>query len=65
MSQQTTPPRYRRYAEAAVYLGCTERQLRRWVSQKRVAHTKLGLTVQFSEEQLDAFVASRTIEAAS
>ncbi len=42
--------------EAAEYLGVTERQVRRWAQQDRLPHTKMGLRLQFSGEQLDAFV---------
>ena len=49
-----------RYAEAAEYLGVSERQLRRWTAARRVPHTRLGLAVQFSPEQLDEFVASNS-----
>lgn len=51
------------YAAAADYLGCTERQVKRWVAQKRIAHTKLGLQVLFSPEHLDEFIEANTVHA--
>ena len=53
-------PRWLTYPEAAEHLGCSERQLRRWVSQGRVPYTRLGLRVLFVAEMLDAFVESHT-----
>lgn len=53
------------YRHGAAYLGCSERQLRRWVQQGRVEHTRMGLAVLFTREQLDAFVARSTYEVAS
>ncbi|MFI1950962.1 helix-turn-helix domain-containing protein [Streptomyces xinghaiensis] len=46
--------------EAAAYLGASERQVRRWLAQKRIPHTRLGNRVQFTHEQLDAFIAAHT-----
>jgi excisionase family DNA binding protein len=45
-------------AQAAEYLGVTERQTRRWAQAGKLPHTKMGLRLQFSREQLDAFVAA-------
>lgn len=53
------------YREGAAYLGCSERQLRRWVQAGRVEHTRLGLRVLFTREQLDRFVTSRTVGGAA
>lgn len=52
--------RWLRYPEAAEYLGVSERQLRRWTAARRVPHTRLGLAVQFSPQQLDEFVESNS-----
>ena len=54
------PPARMRYPDAARYLGITERMLRRAVSQGRVAHTKIGLRVEFTTTQLDNFLAAST-----
>lgn len=66
MSKTNTPPRHvwLRYPEAAEYLGCTTRQLQRWIVQRRIDHTRLGNATLFSPEQLDAFVAANTHKAA-
>ena len=52
------------YNTAAVYLGCTRRQLERWRRSGRIAAVKLGGNqVRFTREDLDAFVErSRTGE---
>lgn len=60
-SNTHTRPRWLGYAEAAEYLGCTDRQVKRWVAQKRIAHTKLGLQVLFSQEHLDEFIEANTV----
>jgi excisionase family DNA binding protein len=59
-SATSTPERWLGYEDAAVYLGCTQRQLKRWVSQKRITHTRLGQQTQFSREALDEFIAVNT-----
>lgn len=58
MSTTDVDARYRWYYvdEAAEYLDLTERQVRRAVHDGRLGHTKLGLQLRFSREQLDAFV---------
>lgn len=53
------------YETAPDYLGCSKRQLQRWVQQKRIGHTRLGNSTLFSHEQLDEFIARSTVEAAS
>lgn len=45
-------------AQAADYLGVTERQVKRWSQAGKLPHTKMWLRLQFSREQLDAFVAA-------
>lgn len=53
------------YAEAAAYLNCSERQVRRWVHERKLAHCKLGGNrVQFMRQQLDEFVERTTVQAA-
>jgi len=54
------PGRWLGYEEAALYLGCSPRQLKRWVAQKRITHTRLGQHTQFSREALEEFVATNT-----
>jgi excisionase family DNA binding protein len=54
------PPRRVRYAEAAAYLGLTDRQIRRAVVTGQIAHSKLGLYVEFTQAQLDEFLAAHT-----
>jgi excisionase family DNA binding protein len=53
------------FREGAAYLGCTERQLRRWVQQGRVSHTRMGAAVRFSKIQLDQFVESTSVDGAA
>jgi excisionase family DNA binding protein len=53
------------FREAAAYIGCTERQLRRWVQSGRVGHTRMGAAVRFSKEQLDAFVQDTSVDGAA
>jgi excisionase family DNA binding protein len=61
MANRISPtPRWYGYKEAAEYLGCTVRQCHRWVAQRRMPHTKLGLKVQFTQAQLDDFLAANT-----
>ncbi len=48
------------YGEAADYLGCSERQLKRWVSGDKVRNTKPGSRVLFTREYLDAFIEGNT-----
>lgn len=60
-SKTHTRPRWMGYAEAAEYLGCTERQVKRWVAQDRIVFTKLGLQVLFLPEYLDEFIEANTV----
>jgi excisionase family DNA binding protein len=53
------------YDSAARYLGVSTRQLRRWSQQGKVGHTRMGLRVQFSKQQLDAFVESTSVDGAA
>jgi excisionase family DNA binding protein len=76
MSIKTAKPKRKRSAgsgyewiggfkEGSEYIGSTERQLRRWVQQGRVGHTRMGAAVRFSKEQLDAFVADTSVDGAA
>ena len=47
-----------RYNDAAQYLGIAEYTLRRWASEKRIAHYKVGKAVFFKVEDLDRFIDS-------
>ena len=53
------------YPEAAIYLGATERQVRRWVGQGRVPCTKLGLRTLFDAARLDEFVRDNSVGGAA
>jgi excisionase family DNA binding protein len=59
----TEVPEIRRwfsYAEASDWLGMSERQLRRAVAARKIAHTRLGgARVYFSQQHLDDYVGSR------
>lgn len=59
-NSQTPGRTWLRYAEAASYLGTSERQLRRLVADKKIGHTKLGLHTLFSPDQLDSYIAAHT-----
>ncbi|WIB33922.1 excisionase family DNA-binding protein [Curtobacterium sp. MCSS17_005] len=48
------------YAEAAAYLGLTDRQVRRLVTGKKIGFTRLGLHTLFSPDQLDAYIEAHT-----
>jgi excisionase family DNA binding protein len=53
------------YKEAAAYLNASERQVRRWVHERKLAHTKLGGNrVQFTRDQLDELIERTTVKAA-
>ena len=54
------PARWLNYSEAADFLGVSTRQVHRWVEQRRIPHTKMGLRVQFTTAQLDEFLAACT-----
>lgn len=53
------------FREGALYLGCTERQLRRWVQAGRVEHNRMAGAVRFSKEGLDRFVEDSTVGGAA
>ncbi len=48
------------YDHGAAYIGCTPRQIRRFVADGQIAYVKIGLNVRFSQEQLDAYLAAAT-----
>jgi excisionase family DNA binding protein len=58
-------PRLLTVAQAAVYLGMTERALRTCVQRRQVPIVKRGRAVSFDVRQLDAWIDEHTIEAAS
>ena len=47
-----------RYSEAAKYLRISEYTLRRWASEKRITHFKVGKAVFFRVEDLEKFIDS-------
>lgn len=51
--------------EAADMLGATERQIERWVAQGRLGYVRMGNRTLHTPEQIDAFVAANTVQAAS
>ncbi len=50
-------------AQAAIYLGTSERHLRRLWQERRVAGIKVGRRVRFTVEDLDAFIERNRVEA--
>lgn len=50
------------YREAAEALRVSEITLRRWVSQKRIPHIKLGYTVRFDPEELRQYVRRHSVQ---
>ncbi len=55
-----SPRQWLNYEQAAEYLGCTSRQIRRFVASGEIAHVKIGLHVRFSQEHLDDYLAANT-----
>lgn len=51
------------YREAAQQLGCSEISLRRWVSQGKVDHLKVGGRVFFTQQQLEQFLSDSFVPA--
>jgi excisionase family DNA binding protein len=49
------------YAEAASYLGISERTVRTFVSERRIAFCRVGRQVRFAPEHLEAYVSERTV----
>ena len=50
------------YESGSVYLGVSVRVLQRLVQKRQVSHTKIGKSVLFSAEQLDAYIEACTVE---
>lgn len=55
-------PELLNYEAAAQVLHLSHYTLRRWVSEKRLEHIKLGGRVFFTRAQLAQIIASRTVE---
>lgn len=57
------------YPDAAQYLGCTEAHIKRMVAEGRIEYIKLSSgrsgRVMFDPDDLDAFLVSRKVPAAS
>lgn len=49
-------------AEAADYLGSTERHVRRLVTERRMPFAKIGGKLRFSPDALDAWIAENSHE---
>jgi len=49
-------------AEAAEYLGVTERWVRRAIKERRIPFVKLGAMVRFEPEALDRYLDSARVE---
>lgn len=49
--------------EAALYLGVTERWVRRAVAEKRIPYVKVGKLLRFHTDDLDGWVESRRVPA--
>lgn len=47
----------------AAYLGVNERNVRRIVAERRAPFVKLGAKVMFHKDDLDDYIASRTVPA--
>ncbi len=50
------------YKSAAQVLHLSHYTLRRWVSEGRICHTKLGGRIFFTRDQLIRIIASRAVE---
>jgi excisionase family DNA binding protein len=51
------------YAEAALFLGCTPRLVRKLVESREIASVKVGALVRLSPNDLGDYVARRRREA--
>ena len=49
------------YKDTARTLGIAETTLRRWVSERRIPHLKLGRAVRFDPQELDRWIRSRAV----
>jgi excisionase family DNA binding protein len=50
------------YDTGSTYLGISRRALQRVVTSGKIGFTRLGLRTLFSQEQLDAYIESCTVE---
>lgn len=48
--------------QASVYLGVSERYVRRLVAERRVSYYKVGRLVRFRRQDLDALLSSSLVE---
>lgn len=48
--------------QASLYLGVSERYVRRLVAERRVSYYKVGRLVRFRREDLDALLTSSLVE---
>jgi len=62
-TNKNTFPRRLRVPEAALYVGVTDRYIRRLIAERRVPFTKLGHLVLLDREDLDALIAKSRVEA--
>jgi len=52
------------FDEAAQYLACSPRTLRKWCSRRQIPHIKMGSRlVRFSKADLDKWLTSSRVEA--
>lgn len=50
------------YKEAAAALGVCEKTLKRAVATQSISFCRIGTAVRFTKEQLDEFLAARTVK---
>jgi excisionase family DNA binding protein len=50
-------------AQAAAYLSTSERHIARLWAERRISAVKVGGLVRWRREDLDSYIASRTVEA--
>jgi len=63
MLLEERPPRLRRLAGTAAvahYLGCSEAQVREYVRQGRLRAIRVGRSLRYTSEAIDAFIAAAT-----
>jgi excisionase family DNA binding protein len=51
-----------KYKEASEMLCVAETTLRRWVSQRRVPHHKLGRSVRFESRELESWIHEQAVQ---
>lgn len=49
---------------AATFLNVSEKTVRRWANAGELGHVRAGKLLRFRQEDLDVFVAARTVQAA-